>query len=122
MSLDTWKEVYYQEPASEVPKSRALEHSLRKWVGLREENLAQHGLEPELLHLGKIRIDASTCALCHHYMRNVAGMCRACPLSTVHDGVERVNCDEQYKAWVYSHDPEPMIELIKLAANKENKA
>lgn len=39
MSLETWKEEFYPIPADEVPESQALAHSLRKWEGLRKENL-----------------------------------------------------------------------------------
>lgn len=118
MSLETWKAEFYPIPADGVPEGEALAHSLKKWEGLRKENLKKHGLRTRFGRLGNIHIDASTCALCHHYLHTAAGTCIACPLSTVY----AVNCDEQYMAWGHSRDPEPMIALIKYASNKENKA
>lgn len=39
MSLKTWKLEFYPVEASTVSKEDALDHSLRKWEGLTEENL-----------------------------------------------------------------------------------
>ena len=52
MSIATWKKEFYS-PISKCPKSKAAAHSLKKWIGLRPENLAKHGLEAERSFLYK---------------------------------------------------------------------
>jgi hypothetical protein len=48
MSIESWKEEFYPEPASGKFVKRtdlsACRHSLRKWRGLTKENLQRHGL------------------------------------------------------------------------------
>lgn len=114
MSLDTWKAEFYPVPADSVPESDTLSHSLRKWEGLRKENLEKHGLQADV---GGFHIDSSTCALCQHYLKS--GWCYPCPISTM--GGYSVNCDDEYRIWVFEKDPEPMITRIKNAISKEQQ-
>ncbi len=114
MSLETWKEEFYPIPADEVPESQALTHSLRKWEGLRKENLEKHGVGATGGYVDEMSIDSSTCALCHHHIDSVR--CATCPLVKLTMGG---NCDSEYVWWNHAGDPEPMIELIKNAINRE---
>ena len=116
MSLKTWKEEFYPIPADEVPESQALAHSLRNWEGLRKENLEKHGVESTDSYVDEMPIDSSTCALCQHHV--VVETCATCPLS-VRGGEVPYNCDPEYGVWVRDGNPEPMIELIKNAINRE---
>ncbi len=78
MSMETWKQEFYPvEANSDEAQARPVTHSLRKWIGLRQENLNRHGLyldgidvyekekdrdnldeEPDLV------VGATSCALC----------------------------------------------------------
>lgn len=115
MSLETWKEEFYPIPSDEVSESQALAHSLRKWEGLKKENLEKHGVGATGGYVDELPIDSSTCALCHHH---VDVGCATCPLS-VRGDEEIYTCDSEYRAWYRTGDPEPMIERIKDAINKE---
>ena len=117
MSLETWKEEFYPVPADEVPESQALTHSLRKWEGLRKENLEKHGVKRRLHKVGEFHVDSTTCALCHHHAGSF--WCYTCPIAGTDEAGNSVNCDHEYIKWVGGGDPEPMIELIKNAINKE---
>ena len=44
MSIESWKAEFYPTPADEASKDQAIAHSLRKWEGLRKENLDRHEL------------------------------------------------------------------------------
>lgn len=87
MSLATWKKEFYPTPASKVTKKKALEHSIKKWEGLLEENKARHKVVVKngdvFGQSGRqaIKIDSSTCALCHHYLEDsdIENQCRKCP-------------------------------------------
>lgn len=134
MSLATWKAQYYPVPAQDCPKEQALEHSRRKWIGLRKENLEKHGLCYGQ-HIGaiyaegnasKLDIDGHTCALCAVYGPTDED-CGGCPLFLARG----VRCDEShgndaaqlspFHAFVDGDkaDPEPMIALIERAIENE---
>ncbi len=44
MGIATWKKEFYP-PISKVTRANAIDHSLKKWIGLREENLKRHDLK-----------------------------------------------------------------------------
>lgn len=117
MSEQSWIDEHYPIPASEVPIEDALQHSLRKWVGARKENLKKHGVEKP-----PFRYSSRTCALCCHccvagpYVEG--GGCAPCPLFKVRGAP----CDQRiskgvnpYRLYTMRGDPEPMIELIEAA-------
>ena len=144
MSLTTWKEEFYKIPAEEVAKENAVEHSLQKWHGLREENLRRHGLRKsgdsakiyEPMIFGQegeeCLIYSDNCALCHWYAKDEQDeydTCGGCPLVKVRNGLR---CDQDapqedenenvirvdpspYFTFVEESDPEPMIELLEKA-------
>ena len=119
MSLQTWEEEFYPESAEEAAErgeAAAVEHSLRKWEGLKEENRAQHGLKAysrsihESAETAKyLEIDEGTCALCQ-----MGVGCSPCPLYKARGGsaCDRRRFDEvkaPWYAWTDDRDPEPMI-------------
>ena len=110
MSLQTWKKEFYS-PISKTNKKNSLQHSLTKWIGLRKENLAKHEVEYNPNFLGitykgsVLSIDASSCSLCKNY-----GTCDKCPLN---------DCQNEYRAFVKTSNPEPMIALIQMTIDKD---
>lgn len=140
MSLESWKQEFYPIEANEVSKENAISHSIRKWEGLRKENLKKHGVyvKGSLSWLIDNIADktfilrSSTCALCYLYYEGFSNtnQCLECPLYRIRNNVQ---CDEKMKNEKYSpysnlHDrgrngsPEPMIMWLKLAKYyEENK-
>lgn len=132
MSFQSWCAEFYPVPADQVPEEEALVHSLRKWIGLREENLSRH----DLRRVGKsikylpdadigddgcdpddvlLRIDDDSCALCvHHAQRRDS--CETCPLYKV---LGDKPCDSfggpYSQDFVDNDDVEPMIEALEAA-------
>ena len=93
MSIESWKEEFYSEPANQVPAGRAARHSLKKWQGALSENLEKHDVaytnarvhsrfENEVVVFG-----SDTCALCAAFDWDAA--CSRCPLTRVRGGI---NC------------------------------
>lgn len=107
MSLKTWKKEFYI-PVSKVSKKNALQHSLTKWIGLRKENLEKHGVEYDsyiraITFKGSmLEIDAG---LCKNY-----DFCEDCPLK---------DCKIEYRYFIRTSNPEPMISLIQQAIDKD---
>lgn len=129
MSLSSWKAEFYPVDACTVSKEFALEHSLKKWIGLRPENLARHEVvlkgtfvtcpvEGSSLKLGWTRLilGGSSCALCIHYADSapVYSNCKSCPLAKI----TGTDCEHQWMIATYPAegelaDVEPMIKLIE---------
>ena len=128
MSLKTWKKEFYPLPASKVKGKRAaIKHSLKKWMGLTEENLAKHSVEIGHQYdynitvvtddrKSKLKINSSSCALCKLFYDNHTDedkACRRCPLykSLGHP------CDGMYGRpfikWTNELNPEPMIKALQ---------
>jgi hypothetical protein len=115
MSLQTWKEEFYPIPASECRKEDAVKHSLRKWIGLKKENLKKHGLR----HLGGswisevennengIVTSSPSCALCTLFVCGPESGIR-CPIL----GFSGRTCDDQYQCFTVDKHPECMIKLL----------
>lgn len=139
MSIASWKAEFYPVSAKKVPKSQALAHSLRKWIGLRSENLKRHGLKacfaaiyPLRRRPGRkfryLRINSASCALCVHYYdedkTDPQQTCLRCPLYAVCG----CPCDRDsptaaspFHSWTVRHDPEPMIRLLQAALEQQQK-
>ena len=123
MSLKTWKEEFYpveaDSPEAQASARAAIEHSLRKWRGLRPEALLKHDVRLEGPYHRQVFddcadesqvISGSSCALC----RRLYYDCYGCPLVKVSGLV----CDDAESAWdVYTNkaDPEPMIAQLEKA-------
>lgn len=132
MSLATWKQEFYPEPARLVYERDAIAHSLRKWRGLTQDNLKRHGLEN---HIDEIQdeddcsfpVTSETCALCQVHKAHISPFsCGQCPLAAVHGGQP---CDERtgtesmspYVAFIVHHEAGPMIELLENALARQQK-
>lgn len=90
MSLDTWMDEFYPISAKTVGCNEdalsAARHSLRKWVGLRPENLERHGVEFDtddmrLLNYNddplkeqreQLTLNYETCSLCWYSINKMA--------------------------------------------------
>lgn len=151
MSMQSWKNEFYPISASEaaeyfrngdLSEHDVTEHSLRKWRGLRPENLAKHGIvrstsagscigdpseKPGGVMLDWFGVDAGTCSLCQVYdpeevYDEVSGdcvvECNDCPLFLSRG---KVSCDSRmrgeerspYWDFVTHGDPEPMIAALE---------
>jgi len=118
MTIQTWEAEFY--PVEAVERStnpiEATKHSLRKWEGLREENLKKHNVhiyinrvcegDAEVIGIG---IGADSCALCL-YSRYV---CELCPIFKFKGGPCDTYEDSEFHQWLRKGDPEPMISLLK---------
>ncbi len=126
-----WLARYYPTPAAEVAEDDAILHSLRKWRGLRAEVLAVHGITTSGRRLYDactgarvLPLEATSCALCVHYMEtededgHPERLCTRCPLTFVRGTPCDDAVDEQppWFAWTEDNDPEPMIALLEDAA------
>jgi hypothetical protein len=140
MSLETWKQEFYPISAEEIVENGAstkelIEHSLRKWKGLREFNLQKHniGRSPISRDIGisgadYLSITNTTCALCKKFLFRCVKKCHNCPLFIISDSQ---SCDEYpedegpdirmspYFHWSSNNDPEPMIALLEKALTKD---
>lgn len=150
MSKESWLAEFYPITAKQAVQQGGgavplIEHSLRKWEGLRPENLERHGVRidslgdvvtddasrPGIGDIPVVRIDATTCSLCEEYFLRFRGgggdACSACPLAQVRHGVA---CTDRAKSenmppWSArprvlfdgrkSGSPEPMIEWLRKA-------
>lgn len=145
MSLETWKAEFYPIPAwrsnQETDLKVSIAHSLKKWTGLRPENLARHKVrisgrrswqavipagDPDIQQgelegrkrPGSLLIDASSCSLCLRFFS-----CTPCPL--YHELGGNL-CDEDaphfkgpYMSWVLDTNPEPMIQALTRTLERE---
>lgn len=144
MSIKTWLAEFYPvdaDAAMGMTNLQAVQHSLRKWIGLRKKNMAAHkcaiaeGYYPKAVTpkshsklLAKpydiLRIDSGSCALCVKH--SDTWLCRTCPLARARGGVQ---CDKMsrserkkadgvgapWHAWIDDLNPEPMIALLEKA-------
>lgn len=121
-TLAAWKAEFYPVEAKDVAAEDALAHSLRKWKGLRKENLERHGVRCEGSYITdgqqSLYIDTTSCALCcqagamdgtdHAACLGVKATGRRCDLRRA----------SPWSAWRKSHDPEPMIAWLEEAIEK----
>lgn len=123
MSLESWKEEFYKTPAEGVKKGKALDHSLRKWEGLKKGNLRKHGVGLESGSVfdqdgGCLDIDGNTCALCFHYNRSFRNGCEGCPLVIVRNGEGCDSGKDHPYGKFLDGDPLPMLRLLRKAKGR----
>lgn len=122
MSLASWEKEFYKTPANKVSKRFALQHSLRKWIGLLRKNRRKHKVH---LESGRIydkndrynflSIDDDSCALCQHFL-DTSRKCPKCPL--VRAGFTScVNVDNNsiYGLFVQKKRVMPMVKALEKA-------
>ena len=133
MSLETWKKEFYPVEAdsleAQASTRTAIEHSLRKWRGLRPEALLKHEVRLEGPYNKEVVDDCAdaengprfllgnqSCALCL-YITDYT--CEACPIFNVSGAAcDPAENSDEVTAWeVYVHDadPEPMIAQLEKA-------
>jgi len=120
MSFESWKEEYYPVPADEVDPEDALEHSIRKWDGLSEENCHKHDID--LLDVDcDLPVEGSTCALCqiHNPEAFDKDKCVGCPLYKDLGKACFTGENSPWSSWVKFDNNVPMLEALKRARDNE---
>lgn len=127
MSLGSWKGEFYSIEAYDTPEADALAHSLLKWSGMTDENLAAHGVSADF-RSGELCDDDAilwianeTCALCFRFQYSGSSRCTACPLFKALGGVPCDHTDMPYTVWRQTGDAKPMIAALEAAAKLEAK-
>lgn len=128
MSLATWKREFYRTLAHKVSKRYAVQHSLKKWIGLKPSNRKKHNVslyDGKLMNNSNItdeendrdvdylEIDDYTCALCQHFQ---SYDCEECPLVEV--GACCTNDNSPFDLFVSSGRISPMIKALERAKKK----
>lgn len=122
MSLKTWKKEFYPKaPTKKMTVREALEHSIRKWEGLRPENLERHEVLrskyywlADEANMDTFDINADSCALCKKfYLMDYE--CTDCPLYQQLGKRCDANDRSPYVIWRTKGNPEPMIKALKKA-------
>lgn len=117
-----WIAEFYPEPANNHTGC-SIGHSLKKWVGLRPENLEKHNCElSSLNHVINadrnqdiLSINDLSCSLCIKYHKQAN--CYNCPLYKIRNNTR---CDSPFSSeytspwykWIKQDDPEPMIKNL----------
>lgn len=118
MSINSWKKEFYQGRIRDAAKDplTAVDHSLRKWEGLKSANVAKHGL---VAWDGALKnpssnatfyIDNDSCALC----QMSADDCRKCPIVLATDKTCD-GTDSPFADWLCGSNPTRMIKVLKSA-------
>lgn len=125
MSLKTWKKEFYsQDPTKKMTKVAAVKHSIKKWKGLRPENLKKHGLgyfDVKGLQDSdgdEFWVSSGSCALCRKYYddeQQDKNPCYRCPLYKSLGNIECDGVDDMpFVLFVdNNNDPEPMIAALE---------
>lgn len=117
-----WLKFYYPQFADEVPAGAALNHSLRKWLGLTKKALREHGLS---FYGGDVfsrdgtsiflNVDAESCALCQHFLDDRTG-CATCPIVLMRGYTccdARHGEESEYSIFGEFGEARPMIALLR---------
>jgi len=145
MSLQTWKQEFYPITAKCVAENEnstieeVIQHSLRKWIGLRPKNLKKHGLEKltlntigpaSILEKGNLDYDetevfgigSQNCSLCILYHSN----CEYCELAKARNGesccTRWASSKSSYLIFMETADPEPMIKDLQKALEMSRRS
>lgn len=134
MSLESWKKEFYPVTA----QSRTLKtdidrvkHSIKKWEGLRQADLARHGVKRSprngyiLYAVDTLAISSDSCALCHKHLWNnmTRRKCGRCPLALERGGVK---CDRKrhgearnpWSGWTVCGLPRHMLYWLRRTLKK----
>ena len=140
MSIKTWKEEFYPVPVKDFlgTEYQAVEHSIRKWTGLRQVNLDRHGCKAQFYasyQVGMRRytgvidlaedffgIDSDSCALCAVHTSSASGYanCSDCILKEITgDGCGLGDNEKDgWNIWLETGSPDLMIQNLKIALDK----
>lgn len=128
-----WLRKYYPVPAKRMKRASkiaAIEHSLRKWLGLRV--IKKYGIRKidnalidNTTRQAILDVNFSTCSLCVKYFDVI---CSKCPLAQVRNGIP---CDKPmvsgtkianpYASFIIKDNPEPMIFWLRKALRMAKK-
>lgn len=119
MSLQTWKEEFYPTNARSTEALNApIEHSLRKWKGLTQENMDKHNVRisdrGHWIEDGHetLDLDSDSCSLCQMAILSrlfmPENMCEHCEINKHLNEV----CNIAYNEWCNTRDPTIMISLL----------
>lgn len=120
MSLKTWKKEFFP-PMDTSTELGAIIHSLRKWRGLRPENMKKHGVKKHLTSTREIvdrrhnslEIDAYSCALCWRHTLAKNGNCFGCSLLKQLESECDLHDNSPYVLFLKKNEVEPMIEALE---------
>jgi len=132
MSIESWKEKFYTEDAYVVSQYaddlEMIDHCIKKWEGLRPENLKEHGLKQVMFKIIEVNnereyfyTDCNSCSLCQKYDENDCLECpitlsRGYPCADEGDWIEGTNEEEREPApwyqWTSGGNPEPMLKCL----------
>lgn len=121
MSLNSWKKEFYIGRVRSAGKDplKAVEHSLRKWEGLRPNNLKKHGMiisHAEVYNPkthNSLPIDCTTCALCHSTLDEYDSIdCNECTITKA-TGSRCDGNNSPYSALLDDGNPKKMIKVLK---------
>lgn len=133
MGIESWREEFYPETGEASAKRgtlAAIEHGIRKWEGVRDENLKKHGLHRYRTGIfdedGRemMRLGWEECGLCWIYQCEEGPKgkdlgCKGCPLVGVDEnGIDIVCGGEGHGYWLVSQNragPEILIGELKQA-------
>ena len=127
MSLKTWTEEYYPVKAGKLEKSGAsdlelVDHSLRKWEGVKLVNLKRHGLVREYHVIEEegtggsalFAIGFNSCTLCKRFEDSDG--CTMCPIT---EATKQTCCeplgDSPYDAFTGFGRVGPMLKVLRKA-------
>ena len=133
MSLQTWKETFYEDIMNMKEEKRlsdlsCAEHTLKKYQGLLPENLEKHGVGlfgralreknlsyVELLATGEFDFSSDTCSFClkHYNFEYQITECGNCPIGRISKPCGGNNKENTWYQVIFTKDPNPMITLME---------
>ena len=133
MSIRTWQKEYYPTSAQRNCETdlTAIQHSLKKYEGMKSANLKKHDVwleegslcEPfqktEMVQSFLV-MGNDQCALCHkHYTLSSSEPCATCPLYI--SGNHCLHSRSPYRRARKLHQPGPLIKALTILKNQCNK-
>lgn len=122
MSLESWCAEYIPHPFP-IGRIEAIKHSIHKWEGLRNKDMARHKVWVEANvkvrdEHGFVYVDYGNCALCELYADNPGG-CSKCPCYGILG--ESEPCDRAWNEWVNRGITSTMLRLLRRALELEER-
>lgn len=87
-SVSKWMNEFYPVEAKVIAATgdvlAMVEHAIKKWDGLRDENLKKYDIEIDdiggMKYVGDLQIGSRTCSLCVNFIGESYDACEQCPL------------------------------------------
>jgi hypothetical protein len=131
MSIKSWKaEFFPTKPKKSMTWAEAIEHSIRKWEGLTEENIEKHGITlssyNKEMRYGKseFEVGSNNCALCLKSTEEIyedifSTNCDLCPILKDTGRTCDYGIGSPWFKWIDTQDPKPMLKVLKKLRGKE---